>query len=51
MTAGLAPDGVSPPIGVELNRYADGDYQISVQIANRVEYVDFRVVGGVAEPK
>jgi hypothetical protein len=51
LAAGLAPDQVSPPIGVELNGYPDGDYQISVQVSNHVEYVNFRVVGGVAEPR
>jgi hypothetical protein len=46
----LAPDAVAPYFAAELNGHADGEYQVSVQLGTDFEYVNFRVVGGKAQP-
>jgi hypothetical protein len=50
LPADLAVDTVSGQVAVDVSGYADGDYQVTVQLGDHVEYVNFRVVGGVAEP-
>jgi hypothetical protein len=46
----LAPDAVAPYFTADLNGHPDGDYQASVQLGSDFEYVNYRVVGGKAQP-
>ncbi len=49
----LAPGASSGNLGANLilSTPNDGEYGASVQIGNRVDYVDYRVVGGAVVPK
>lgn len=52
LAADLAPGDASGDIGVDLSYYTpnDGEYQVSVQVSNEIHYVNYKMVGGRAQP-